>query len=571
MDARRSGFVHYENTDVGRSYFCRRARRAYTTRTCSRGFARSSTEPAPLVRDRKCSNVIGNAAGVRVTSDCDADAIAVRRKRLRSRVRKALGASFLATILVGLFTVAAGPRTKGVFFVRAFDFRALYCGGVVTLARANPYRVEPLRTCEHTRPDPTFLAQIPAWAVVPAPYPGYALGIFSVFGLFPYQVSKALWLASLTFSIGVSALALAEITGWSILALAMILVPTGLVANLFLGSAPPLALAGICLAAWACASGHERRAAAPLALAMLDPHLALPSAVVVFLIAPKARVALSIAAAALATVSVVAIGLAANFEYLRSVLGAQARAEVFHHYQYSLTHVLAVAGVPVGTALHSGSLSYALLFLIALYIGTRKALTPLDRARSVLVPVAIVSLGGTYMHGQEVVLALPAVLVMARSARSGFDCALTVVASIGLLFSLDATDFRIGTALYVVACAIVAYMVWKPHRTVGAICVALFAIALATIVHATLGSEGVVAAMHLPAQPGNIRADTDTGVAWEAMMALSPSWTMESPFTVALKIPTWVGLSLILMLALRAAFGERINRARSVNLSLSPT
>lgn len=511
-----------------------------------------------------------------MTFDGGSDTIVVQRKLLRARVRKALGASLLVAILIGIFTFTAGPRTRGVYFVRAFDFRALYCGGVVTLARANPYRVEPLRTCEHTQPDPTFRAQIPGWAVVPAPYPGYALGIFSVFGHLPYQLSKALWLAVLTFSIGVSALALAEITGWPILALATILVPTGLVANLFLGSAPPLALAGICLAAWACACGRERRAAAPLALAMLDPHLALPSAVVVFLIAPKARVSLAIAAAALAIVSVVAIGLPANVEYLRSVLGSQARAEVFHHYQYSLTHVLAMAGVSVEAALHAGSMSYVFLFIVALYVGTRLTSTPLERARSVLTPVAIVSLGGAYMHGQEVVLALPAVLVMARSARSAFDRTLVVGASIGLLFSLDATDLHFGSALFVTACAVVAYLTWKPHRMLSAACSALFAIALATGVHATIAIEPHVATMQLPAQPTGINADTDTGIAWGSMMALSPTWTSESPFTIALKIPTWIGLLLILTLSLRTMSDERMiragpGRAKPASRTMSPS
>ena len=59
-----------------------------------------------------------------MTFDGGSDTFIVQRKLLRARVRKALGASLLVAILIGIFTFTAGPRTRGVYFVWAFDFRA---------------------------------------------------------------------------------------------------------------------------------------------------------------------------------------------------------------------------------------------------------------------------------------------------------------------------------------------------------------------------------------------------------------------------------------------------------------
>src|ERR1700686_3842349 len=72
-----------------------------------------------------------------------------------------------------------------------YDYRAF--AGAMLGTGGNPYRAEPLRTCEHRRgllagrSDLTLLA-------VPAPLPGYALAPFALLGRLPGGLGAALWL-----------------------------------------------------------------------------------------------------------------------------------------------------------------------------------------------------------------------------------------------------------------------------------------------------------------------------------------------------------------------------------------
>ncbi len=117
--------------------------------------------------------------------------------------------------------------------------------------------------------------------------------------------------------------------------------------------------------------------------------------------------------------SLLAIGPGGNVEYFEKVLPMHARGEVFVKLQYSLTHVLAVLGVPAATAVSLGSLSYAVLAILAVVIAVREPATPLGRARAILLPVAIVALGGTYIHHQQICLAIPAAFALVPSMRTG--------------------------------------------------------------------------------------------------------------------------------------------------------
>jgi len=476
-------------------------------------------------------------------------------------------ASASFAVIVGAFAFFSGPSTRGAYFVRAYDYRALYCGGAATLERANPYRVEPLRACEHDRPDATFKAEIPAWAVMPAPYPGYGLALYAQLSRFSYPLAKALWLATLSFAIAISVFALVEFTGWPLPIVALAFVPTGLLTNLFLGAAPPVALAGLTLAALLFSRGRAALAVVPLSFAMINPHLALPSAIALFIVAPQARLALCGAAAVLAAISLYAIGFTANVEYLRSVLPTHARAEVFHHYQYSLTHLLATLGVPTTVALDAGTISYAALAAFALYVVTRGAVrNPLERARVILVPAAFVTLGGSFIHGQEILIALPAALVLARCAKSNADRTLATIGLLGVLFSLVSDDLRIGTIAYVSACAALAFAIAPDRRVRSAFGTAFAAVLLVVAVQSSgrFGHESPKPS-GLPAEPPGITASTDGGLVWAAFLASSPTWTDESPYTVALKIPTWLGLLSLVVLAFRVR--PRVRDASDVDIT----
>src|ERR1700688_3993719 len=100
--------------------------------------------------------------------------------------------------------------TRAVPFpARAFlyDYRAFACAGAIVGTGGDPYRAEPVRTCEHRRgllagrSDLTLLA-------VPAPLPGYALAPFALLGRLPDGLGAALWLLVSLLAGGIAAQAL---------------------------------------------------------------------------------------------------------------------------------------------------------------------------------------------------------------------------------------------------------------------------------------------------------------------------------------------------------------------------
>ena len=455
-------------------------------------------------------------------------------------------------VLTTTFVLRTGPHDRGAALLEAYDFRALYCGGQATLEHGNPYRVEPVRSCEHNEyPTQLFKSDVAPWVILPAPYPGYALEFFSQFARAPYPFAKAIWLGLLVASLALLVPVLAELSGWSAIVVALALLPTALLSNLWLGSTPPLAMAAIALAGLAMARGKPSWAVPPLALAMIDPHLALPSGIALFIVAPKARVAIAVGLCALVALSLHAIGLSGNLEYFQDQLPMHARAEVFVRLQYSLTHILAVFGLPVDAALRLGSLSYAGLAVFAIFGAARESRDALGGTRAILLPVAIVALGGTFIHNQEISLALPALFILARTANTPERRILLAIGFIGVLYSPTVYNLKLGASTYVIACAAIAATIWPTRRIVAGFSAAVVAIvlvcALRAFPHATFTDTAAAA---LPEPPG-ITATTPSGVVWAAFLAGRPSWTHEDPASIAMKIPTWLGLISIIVLGVR--------------------
>ena len=450
--------------------------------------------------------------------------------------------------VVAIFVARVGPNGHGAGLVEAYDFRALYCGGVTTLAHADPYRTEPLRSCEHDRsPSKLFVADVPKWVVLPAPYPGYALEMFSGLARFQFPVAKAIWLGILATSLGYLAFALAALSGWPLFVVGLALLPTVVLYNIWLGSTPPLAMLGVAVAALAVARKRPALAVPPLALAMIDPHLALPAAVALFAIAPKARVAVLAGLAVLVALSVHAIGIGGNLEYFQEALPMHARAEVFVRLQYSLTHVLALLGVPIDLALKAGTLSYVALALAAVFYATREADSAQGRARAIVLPCALVALGGTFIHNQEISLALPAAFVLARTVQTNTHRLLLTVGFMGILFSPIIENLRLVAPSYIIASAAIAFVLWPRRRFTASAVSAISAFALIAALRALPATHFTDTAATLPEPPG-ITASTSSGVVWADFLAGRPSWTHEDAFSMALKVPTWIGLISIIIL-----------------------
>ena len=88
---------------------------------------------------------------------------AVRSNRMREIVPFAL-------VAVAVAAFVAMELANHGFPINSY--KAFYCGGHAILQGANPYLMEPLRSCEHAAyVSPSF----PSFAVEPAPLPGYSL------------------------------------------------------------------------------------------------------------------------------------------------------------------------------------------------------------------------------------------------------------------------------------------------------------------------------------------------------------------------------------------------------------
>jgi hypothetical protein len=296
------------------------------------------------------------------------------------------------------------------------DFRAFYCAGAALAHGANPYAAASLYTCERT-PMPLGLYHALAGIAVPAPLPGYALLLFVPFGVLPYIWACALWLVVLLGTSVISFFALARLldreidAGVWVLAVgfAVIVIPFGELGSLVMA-------AMLCLAA-----ALRRRlwtaAAIAAAFAMILPHIGIPALLGVFIFVRPMRVRICAVALVLAILDVIAGGLPIALSYVFTVLPAHARAEIGSTAQYGLTWALHGLGAADGPAVLGGEISYVLMVVLGLVASSKMLARSGDLAYAALIPPAFAVFGGTFMHLTQIMIALPAALLLFDRAR----------------------------------------------------------------------------------------------------------------------------------------------------------
>jgi hypothetical protein len=292
------------------------------------------------------------------------------------------------------------------------DFRAFYCGAVVAAAHADPYRSEPLRSCEAAATLAAGFQQVPG-LVVPAPLPGYAFALLSPLAHLPILLASAIWLV-LGFAAVVATIVLVtRMTNVRPLWIALALVFSEGLASLLLGQLVPFVTAALCACAYALRSGRPALAAVCAAAAMIEPHLGLPASLALFVWVPVARRALTACAAVLAALSIAFLGLPANVEYFTVVLPAHAHSEVASFAgQYSLSALLYRIGVAAPAALRLAELSYVAMLALGVWLGKRCAVAFDDPAFVPLVPVALALVGGPFVHIHQMAAAIPAAFLL---------------------------------------------------------------------------------------------------------------------------------------------------------------
>jgi hypothetical protein len=426
---------------------------------------------------------------------------------------------------------------------RLYDFQDFYCAGSALDERADPYRYEPLHRCEHAvnttpgyRLDPN--------RVVPAPVPPYDLPPFALAAHLDFGVARALMAAAIVVAFLLAVIGLAA-TGVPIDIAALALTfPAGYLL-LDAGQIVPFALVALVWCGVALRRGNDAFAGVLGTLVLIEPHLGLPVVAALLVAVPRSRVAVIATAICLAVVSEVAVGNAIVSEYLVRVLPAQAHAETSYLYQYSLTYLLRLANVPGGVALALGNLSYLVTGVFGIVWGRRLTVQLQQRALLVFVPAAAILLGGSYMHMIDVAMAVPAAALLAVSLpqRSRNVAAIALV-----LLSVPWIAVWITKKLFLATLFIVAAL--SARLLGGVVAIAVFCVVAIVIYGFELRPPPGFSAMTPPVAPDDL-AQT----AWGAYAAQlrSDTWTW-----LAIKVPTWLGLVGVFVVAARDETPSRL-------------
>jgi hypothetical protein len=292
--------------------------------------------------------------------------------------------------------------------LRALDFAAFYCAASALDHGHDPYQIDSLRSCEASV---AVNGPIGEGATIPAPLPPYALTALRIFSLQPFALAEhELDLLSLA-ALVVTVIALSRLSGIPPLVTSYVLAPLAWIV-IALGQPVVLVLCSIVLAAAALRARRHGVAAIVLAPALIDPHLALPVLLSLFVWSKRSRFALCCMLATLAAISIWATPFSLTVEYLTRVLPAHASSEAYSASQISLTSLLTFLGVPENIALAVGTMQYIVATAIAIVVAPRWRV----QGGIVIVSALGALLGGTLLHSDDLLLAIPAALVMLRQA-----------------------------------------------------------------------------------------------------------------------------------------------------------
>jgi hypothetical protein len=465
-----------------------------------------------------------------------------------------VGRPWIAAGIVVATLLALGAQTSIVARTGFFlgDFRAFYCAARVASQGANPYRTEPLRTCERAVVPLAFYRKNPN-VTIPAPLPGYAIAALIPFSLLPFGVAATLWLALLLLAWLASVATLKRFAGisWET-SLAVFALSLGALSLPF-GEVVPLAVGCTCVAAYAAWSGRWRLAAIFAAGAMIEPHLGLPVCLALAVWAPATRWVLALAFIALAALSFGVLGPSVNLEYFSSVLPAHALSEVTRDTQYSLSAILAAIGVAPGAALRAGALWYVAMLLGGIFVAGKLAKETRNPAFIVCVPPAFAVFGGSFIHITQIAAAVPAATLLACCAAARYRNA----AIVALLLLAIPWGWVVSPALIVapfVPAAYLAWRFWEKNTTVvllTGLAVALMVFGLQhlyTFSGPHFGVHGLA-----PAIDPRLPEASWSGYSRAGSAGSLAAW--------AVRIPTWAGLALLLVMLAQQARAFRVRAA----------
>jgi hypothetical protein len=407
------------------------------------------------------------------------------------------GAIFLAAVLG--FAFAHPPQVAPT----ALDFDAFYCGASVLGSGRDPYRYEPLHSCETRNMQPATPN-----AVVPAPLPPYAIAAFTPLARIAFPQANLAWWLLLIGSSAAIMWAVVELTSLPLLLVGICVAASVLLQALPYGALAPLPIAALTGCAVALVRSRWTLAALLLAVACIEPHMALPPLLAVFVLVPRMRVRLVVVIGALAALSLAAGGVKLNWEYFATVLPAHAVSELGSAGQYSLSSLLHAFGFSDALAVGAGSAQYAIFALLGLWLAS--LLRRYIPESVVLVPLACAVTGGTFVHATQVVGALPLALVIAARAQSALSWAGVTLLAIPWESIVENGTWLFGVFLFV---SVLVY-----RRTQWAITLAASAAAALCLWVATT----LLPISHQPVAIAPVAGSALAEVAWRALSEQFP-------------------------------------------------
>jgi Glycosyltransferase family 87 len=472
-----------------------------------------------------------------------------RTVRVRREALPALAIALVCTILP-IALQFSGDRSNGWLGI---DFRAYYCAASAQREGQNPYYAQSLHECESTTPSPYYRA--PADVTVPAPYPPYVLTLLAPLTFLPFSDAAVLWWLPTGLAIAFAAYALSRISGQE-LAIGVAAVGLSLGLTTFgPGNMMPLGFGAVMLAALGVARGRFALAAVALTLAMVEPQIALPAALAVFIAYPPIRLTLGAGFAGLAALSLIGGGFAQTLQYVTSVIPAHALAEVSRDNQYSLATVAAAVGVPDATAALLGSISYLLMIVVGVLVAMRLAQRYDEPALVVLIPAAFSLLGGSFVHTAEIAAAVPAALVLFTRAAELRGWLLAAVVLLAVPW-MNATSAAMFVAPFFPV-AFLVYALWRRDRVLAlSSALGAFVVIAGLFVLSARGGGPALAHAHIlpPIDPRLAEAS------WRELVLNNST---NRPVMWLLRLPTWIGLVLLAIPALLLARKPRLSLAAS--------
>ncbi len=280
-----------------------------------------------------------------------------------------------------------------------YDFQAFYCAGGALDAGSDPYRFGYLAHCEGKL------------AAIPAPLPGYDLALFALLARLPFEWANALYLGASTAAVAVAAVCLIRLTRLPATLVLPALFLADYCVSVHSGQIVSFAVASVALAALLAESRRPALAGLAVLGTLVEPHVGIGACIATALALPAARRPMALGAALLCAASAWATGWHLTLEYFGEVLPRHAASEIDHQAQLSLTHLLHLAGLSDATALLGGSLSFAATLAAGVFLGVRLSRKFEAPGFAVAVPPALSLIGGTYIHVNQMCLALPAALL----------------------------------------------------------------------------------------------------------------------------------------------------------------